>query len=89
MNVMLISIIIPCYNQASHLEETLQCILQQEYANWECILVNDGSTDTSASILLSWVAKDARFRYFSIPNGGVSAARNYENNEKSVCKRYD
>ena len=74
---MLVSIIIPCYNQSSYLEETLHCILNQDYANWECILVNDGSTDTSESIILSWVAKDARFRYFSIPNGGVSAARNY------------
>lgn len=74
---MLVSIIIPCYNQASYLEETLHCILNQDYANWECILVNDGSTDTSESIILSWEAKDTRFRYFSIPNGGVSAARNY------------
>lgn len=73
----LVSIIIPCYNQASYLEETLHCILHQEYANWECLLVNDGSIDTTESIILTWLDKDARFRYFSIPNGGVSNARNF------------
>jgi glycosyltransferase involved in cell wall biosynthesis len=74
---MLVSIIIPCYNQASYLEETLQCVLQQDYDNWECLLVNDGSTDSTEAIILSWLTKDVRFRYFSIPNGGVSAARNF------------
>lgn len=74
---MLVSIIVPCYNQANYLEETLNSILQQEYINWECILVNDGSNDDSESIILSWLVKDSRFRYYSIPNGGVSVARNY------------
>ena len=73
----LVSIIIPCYNQASYLEETLYCILQQDYSNWECILVNDGSIDNTESVILPWLVKDARFRYFSIPNGGVSSARNF------------
>ncbi len=74
---MLISIIIPCYNQSSYLEETLDCILKQDYVNWECLLVNDGSTDKTESIVLPWLKMDSRFRYFSIPNGGVSAARNF------------
>lgn len=74
---MLVSIIVPCYNQASFLEETLQCVLNQDYTNWECILVNDGSTDTTERILLSCAEKDDRFRYFCIPNSGVSAARNF------------
>ncbi|WP_428225733.1 glycosyltransferase family 2 protein [Flavobacterium sp.] len=72
-----VSIIIPCYNQASFLEETLKCILSQDYANWECILINDGSTDNTEEIILRWTEKDSRFCYFSIPNGGVSVARNY------------
>lgn len=73
----LVSIIIPCYNQASYLEETLQCVLQQDYDNWECLLVNDGSTDSTEAILLALISNDSRFRYFSIPNSGVSAARNF------------
>jgi glycosyltransferase involved in cell wall biosynthesis len=77
MNINLISIIIPCYNQSSYLEETLNCILKQDYENWECLLVNDGSTDSTESVILPWLKKDPRFRYFSIPNGGVSAARNF------------
>ncbi|MFM7341048.1 MAG: glycosyltransferase family 2 protein, partial [Bacteroidota bacterium] len=44
MNNPLVSIIIPCYNAAQFLEETLQCIITMEYSAWECIIVNDGST---------------------------------------------
>ena len=73
----LISIIIPCYNQALFLEETLQSVYQQQYQNWECIIVNDGSTDASESIIFDWVQRDKRFQYYKTTNSGVSAARNY------------
>ncbi|MFV8356770.1 glycosyltransferase family 2 protein [Flavobacterium sp. XS1P32] len=73
----LISIIIPCYNQASFIEETLQSVYQQQYQNWECLLINDGSTDNSESIILDWVQRDKRFQYCKTTNLGVSAARNY------------
>ncbi len=73
----LVSIIIPCYNQDKFLDETLQSILNQSYINWECIIVNDGSTDDSETIAKNWAAKDTRFTYFYKNNNGVSAARNY------------
>lgn len=72
----LISIIIPCYNQAQFLPETLQSVLDQTYSNWECIIVNDGSPDNSEEIALEWCKKDSRFRYHKKENGGISSARN-------------
>jgi len=71
-----VSIIVPCYNQAHYLDESLQSILDQTYPNWECIIVNDGSPDATEEIAQKWVAKDARFIYIYKDNGGVSTARN-------------
>lgn len=73
----LVSVIIPCYNQDQFLAETLQSVFDQTYSNWECIIVNDGSTDNSESIILDWVQRDKRFQYCKTKNSGVSAARNY------------
>ena len=72
----MVSIIIPCYNQGKFLDEALQSVLNQTYKNWECIIVNDGSTDNSEVIAKSWIIKDARFTYFHKENGGVSSSRN-------------
>lgn len=73
----LVSIIIPCYNQAKYLEDTLCSILNQTYTDWECILVNDGSTDDTERIAYNFVIKDSRFKYFYKQNGGLSSARNF------------
>lgn len=72
-----ISIIVPCYNQAQYLPETLQTVLEQAYANWECIIVNDGSPDNTEEVALEWCGKDDRFKYLKKENGGLSDARNY------------
>ena len=71
-----ISIIVPCYNQAQYLDEALQSVFEQTYQNWECIIVNDGSTDSTEKIARKWEAKDSRFLYFYKENGGLSSARN-------------
>lgn len=71
-----VSVIVPCYNQAQYLEESLASIYTQTHTNWECIIVNDGSPDNTEAIARKWVAKDARFIYVSKENGGVSSARN-------------
>lgn len=71
-----ISIIVPCYNQAPFLPEALQSILDQTYQGWECIIVNDGSTDNTEVIALEWAKKDERFIYLFKNNGGLSSARN-------------
>jgi len=72
----LISIIVPCYNQAQYLDECLQSVIAQTYENWECIIINDGSPDNTDEIANKWLKKDARFRYISKENGGLSSARN-------------
>jgi glycosyltransferase involved in cell wall biosynthesis len=77
MNHKKVSIIVPCYNQAQYLNEALQSVLEQTYANWECIVVNDGSLDETEEIANEWVAKDTRFIYFKKENGGLSSARNF------------
>ena len=76
MHQELISIIVPIFNTEKYLHQCLNSILSQSYENFECLLINDGSTDASASICREYVAKDARFRYFEKENGGVSSARN-------------
>lgn len=76
MNSPTISIIVPCYKQAHFLKESLQSVLEQSYANWECIIVNDGSPDNTEEIAKVWLTKDKRFSYLSKENGGLSSARN-------------
>lgn len=72
----LISIIVPCYNQAHFLDACLQSVMEQSYENWECIIVNDGSPDNTAEIAKIWTEKDIRFKYIYKENGGLSSARN-------------
>ncbi|MBF2708229.1 glycosyltransferase family 2 protein [Flavobacterium soyangense] len=72
----IVSIIVPCYNQAQYLDEALQSVLDQTYQNWECIIVNDGSSDNTEEVAQKWVQKDVRFQYFFKKNGGVSSTRN-------------
>lgn len=72
----LISIIVPCYNQAVYLDEALQSVFDQTYQNWECIIVNDGSQDNTEIIAQKWLERDSRFIYLCQENGGLSSARN-------------
>jgi glycosyltransferase involved in cell wall biosynthesis len=76
MNNPKVSIIVPCYNQAEYLDEALECVLNQTYLNWECIIVNDGSTDETEKMAQKWCLKDERFKYLKKENGGLSSARN-------------
>lgn len=71
-----VSVVVPCYNQAQYLDESLASIYSQTYTHWECFIINDGSTDSTEEIAQKWVAKDPRFNYLSKENGGVSSARN-------------
>lgn len=70
------SVIVPVYNVASYLRECLDSIRAQTFGDWECLCVDDGSTDGSGTILDEHAARDARFRVFHQANAGVSAARN-------------
>ncbi|MGZ9735425.1 glycosyltransferase family 2 protein [Flavobacterium sp. GNP002] len=72
----IVSIIVPCYNQAYFLKESLQSVLDQSYAHWECIIVNDGSPDDTAIVAKQWCERNVRFQYVEQSNGGLSSARN-------------
>ncbi|MDA9302793.1 glycosyltransferase [bacterium] len=80
MNTPLVSIIIPSYNRAHLIGETLDSIIAQTYTNWECIIVDDGSLDNTKKLILNYIDKDARFRYHIRPKDrlkGGNSARNY------------
>ncbi len=72
----LVSVVVPCYNTAAYLPETLESVLAQTYQVWECVILNDGSTDDTEAVALEWCARDPRFRYVSQANAGLPAARN-------------
>ncbi len=71
-----VSIIVPVYNAERYLHRCIQSILNQSYKNWEAIFVNDGSTDSSLSILQEYTQKDTRIRIINKNNGGAASARN-------------
>lgn len=72
----MISVIIPAYNAQAYLRECLESVLAQSFSDWEAIIVNDGSTDSTREIAAGFTVRDSRFRLVSTPNGGLSSARN-------------
>lgn len=77
MNSPLITIIVPCYNQSAFLNKCLETVIHQTYPHWECLLINDGSTDNTEEICKNWVEKDARFIYYKQKNKGVTKTRDF------------
>ena len=73
---MKISVVIPVYNAERHVRSALDSVLGQVCSDWECICVDDGSTDGSAAILDEYAARDPRIRAIHKPNGGEGSARN-------------
>lgn len=76
----MVSIIIPTYNRAHLIGETIQSIIDQSYSDWECIVVDDGSTDGTDHVLKEWCLKDDRVTYYNRPSSrpkGGNACRNY------------
>lgn len=71
-----VSIIIPCFNSELYLEETLECLQKQSFKDWECVIVNNGSTDQTEEIGKKYAEKDDRFRVVSKIHGGISSGRN-------------
>lgn len=80
-----LSVIMPCYNQAQYIEEAIESVINQTYRNWELIIIDDGSTDNSFEIAEKYASGDQRIKCLSQPNGGPSKARN-NGVKKSVGK---
>lgn len=73
----LISVLIPVYNGAKYLDDSIGAVVAQTFADWELLLLDDGSTDDSHAVLTAWAARDARIRLFYQPNDGKgNVARN-------------
>lgn len=72
----LISIIVPVYNVEPFINRCVESLLAQTYTNIEILLIDDGSTDSSAEIADQYAERDDRIKVFHQPNGGISAARN-------------
>lgn len=75
----LVSIIIPIYNRAELIGATLDSVLCQSYQNWECIIVDDGSTDQTLDILKQYSFKDIRIRFYSRPEKKIKGANSCRN----------
>ena len=71
-----LSIIVPVYNTAQYLPQCIESILKQSFKNWELILIDDGSTDSSAEICEEWAQKDARIKVIHKVNSGQADCRN-------------
>lgn len=70
------SIIVPVYNVSEYLRRCLDSISNQTFNDFECLLIDDGSTDDSSAICKEYAERDERFHFFQKENGGVSTARN-------------
>jgi len=71
-----ISIIITCFNQELFISECVQSVLSQTYINWECIIIDDGSSDNTRMICENFASIDFRIRYYYQDNQGVTTSRN-------------
>jgi len=73
---MLLSVIVPVYNVEKYLDECVQSILRQTFDDFELLLINDGSSDSSLAICRKYEQEDSRIKVFDKKNGGQSSARN-------------
>lgn len=71
-----VSIIMPCYNASAYLSEAIESVLSQSYKDWELLIIDDGSTDTSREIAKEYVGIDKRIHLIEQPNSGACRARN-------------
>lgn len=76
MSLINFSIVIPVHNKQTYIHKTINSVLSQTFPNFELILVNDGSTDSSGLICDEYALKDSRVKVKHTKNGGVSSARN-------------
>ncbi|HVS80696.1 MAG TPA: glycosyltransferase [Pyrinomonadaceae bacterium] len=71
-----VTVIIPTYNYAHFIGEAIRSVQAQTYQDWECIVVDDGSSDDTREVVAGYATSDERIRYVHQPNRGLAAARN-------------
>lgn len=80
MKKILVSIVIPTFNRSVLIIETLNSVLKQTYINWECIIVDDGSTDDTGEVVNDFIKNDERMKFYRRPDNipkGPNSSRNY------------
>lgn len=90
----LVSIVIPIYNGARFLRETLNSVMEQSFDNWECLLMNDQSTDDSRKICEEYMHKDHRFKLYNLKNHGsadlpIAKGMEYVSSPFCLCIGHD
>ena len=81
----LVSVIMPTYNHAQFIGDAIESVINQTWQTWEMLIIDDGSTDNTKSVVQSYVSKDSRIKYFALGqnSGRAAVARNYGiNNSK-------
>lgn len=71
-----VSVIVPCYNHAQFVIDALESVFSQNFKDFECIIIDDGSTDNTKEIVTKWIKGKNRFKYHYQENSGLSSARN-------------
>ena len=71
-----VSVIVPVYNSEKYISKCIESILNQTYRDFELLIINDGSIDSSEKIIETYMIKDNRIKYFKQKNAGPSSARN-------------
>lgn len=72
----LVSVIMPAFNAEKYIAQSIESVIRQTYANWELIVINDGSTDNTAAIIDKYMCVDSRIKYFYQENGRQGKAKN-------------
>ena len=73
----LVSVIMPCYNMASYISDSIKSVIVQTYPNWELLIVDDASTDETVSIIKDYSQSDSRIRFaIKTQNSGIADTRN-------------
>ena len=73
----LVSVIIPCFNCACYLKQSVESVLSQTFTDLECLIIDDGSTDDTREVCKALMQNDSRVRYLLKEHGGLPAARNF------------
>ncbi|MGC8862355.1 MAG: glycosyltransferase family 2 protein, partial [Armatimonadota bacterium] len=71
-----VSVVVPCYNRGTLIRGTIDSVMRQTIQDWECIIVNDGSTDDTEEVIRDLAAADSRIKCISQTNRGPAGARN-------------
>jgi glycosyltransferase involved in cell wall biosynthesis len=77
MSNQLVSIVIPTYNRSEYLSESIDSVLRQTYKDWELIIVDDGSTDSTPKLMEYYLKLDERIKYYRKKNEGIAKTRNF------------